>query len=140
MREKRLDIDKLSSEAIFSAITSRGPGGQNVNKVASAAQLKWNVRTTKLLSEDEINIVLAKLARRLNSFHEVIVRSDEFRDLPRNKTRALEKLAILIEECLKNPKERKPTLPTRASKKRRLEKKARRGEIKTTRRAVKWND
>jgi ribosome-associated protein len=131
-----MDVYALSLEVTFTAVASRGPGGQNVNKVASAAQLSWNVQNSRLLTEEQKTIVLMKLQNRINRDGELVLRSDEFRDLPRNKARALEKLRSLLLSALHRPKPRKATRPTRSSKFKRLEKKSRRGQIKASRRRV----
>ncbi len=131
-----MDIEKLRREVIFTAVTSRGPGGQNVNKVSSAALLRWNVQYSQLFTQEQKTLLLFKLQNRMNSEGEVVIRSDEHRDLPRNKERALEKLAEYIRQGLFRPKKRRATKPTRSSQKKRLEGKTRRGETKLQRRRV----
>ncbi len=135
-----MDIDLLRGEATFTAVPSRGPGGQNVNKVASAAHLAWNVLTSRLLTAEQKNLVHLKLANKINKAGELVIRSDEYRDLPRNKERGLEKLYHLILWAITLPKKRKPTRPTKASKKRRLEGKTHRGDTKKMRQKVRNRD
>ncbi|HEX4925616.1 MAG TPA: alternative ribosome rescue aminoacyl-tRNA hydrolase ArfB, partial [Bdellovibrionales bacterium] len=117
----------------FEAVRSRGPGGQNVNKVSSASLAFWNVEASTLFSPEQKERIREKLQNHLNKSGEVFVRSDEFRDLERNKTRSLEKLRQMIALALHKPKPRRATKPTRSSKMKRLESKKRRGETKKLR-------
>lgn len=112
----------------------RGPGGQNVNKVASCALATWDFQSSPLLTDDEKARVREKLAHALNAAGALQVRSDEFRDLERNKARALEKMAARVAAALVVPKKRKPTKPTLASRIRRQEAKVRRAQAKKLRR------
>lgn len=125
---------KLRREVIFKAVRSRGPGGQNVNKVSSAAQLDWYFEFSQLLTDDEKRRVRNKMANWINSEGSVGVRSDEFRDLERNKVRALEKLIEALKSALHVPKKRKATKPTYSSKIKRLKSKSQRAEVKRGRR------
>ena len=129
----RLAPAALAAEASFQAQRGRGPGGQNVNKVASCALLTWDFEASPLLSAPEKARLREKLARQLNSHGEIQLRSDEFRDLERNKARALEKLAERVDAALFVPKARKKTRPTLASVRRRQEAKARRSQAKKLR-------
>ena len=131
-----LTIELLRPEVFFKAVRSRGPGGQNVNRVSSAAILFWDYRHSVLLSREQKELVQQKMASLINSEGLVYLRSDEFRDLERNKSRCLEKLAQLVAQALHVPKKRKATKPTRASKQRRRESKAIRGETKKLRQKV----
>ena len=133
-----MNFDRVRLEVQIVAIRSRGPGGQNVNKVSSAAQLFWNYLDSSALSEHEKFLVGSKLGNLINNENQIFMRADEYRDLERNKARVLEKLAMFLEKALFKPKPRKATRPTRASKIRKLEGKARRGEVKKTRQKVSW--
>ena len=126
--------DTLRREVIFKAVRSRGPGGQNVNRVSSAAQAQWFFEFSPLLSAEQKARVRAKLANWINAEGAVILRADEFRDLERNKSRCLEKLAAAVKQALHVPKKRKATRPTYSSKLKRREEKSRRSEIKKGRR------
>ncbi|MBX3021408.1 MAG: aminoacyl-tRNA hydrolase [Bdellovibrionales bacterium] len=125
--------DRLRSEVFFKAVRSRGPGGQNVNKVSSAAIMYWDFLFSSLLNEDQKRRVRLRLHAMINSENQLYVRSDEFRDLGQNKARCLEKMAALVTAALHVPKKRKATKPTFASKQKRQESKRRRGEIKKLR-------
>lgn len=124
------------AEIHFSAVRSRGPGGQNVNKVSSAAQLNWEFMLSPSLSEEQKNRIHEKLYNYINRQGILYLRSDEFRDLERNKARCLEKLEKLLKRAFHIPKRRKKTRPTKASKQKRIDTKKQRGEVKQTRKKV----
>jgi ribosome-associated protein len=130
--------DLFLSEIVFKAVRSRGPGGQNVNKVSSAAMAFWNVQTSALFSVEQKDRIIQKLQNSLNHSGEIYVRSDEFRDLERNKQRCLEKLKQMIAQALHKPKQRRPTRPTKASKLRKQVSKIHRSETKAQRKKLKF--
>lgn len=134
-----MDFSRIAQEVQIVAVRSRGPGGQNVNKVSSAAQLFWNYALSRGLNAWEKMQVSMKLGNLINSEQQIYLRADEYRDLERNKSRVLEKLEMFLLKAVHKPKPRKATKPTRASKARKLEKKSRRGEIKKGRRKVDWD-
>jgi ribosome-associated protein len=134
-----MDFPRIITEVQIVAVRSRGPGGQNVNKVSSAAQLFWNYTLSTGLSPQEKYLVGAKLGNLINNEQQIFLRADEYRDLERNKSRVLEKLEMFLEKALHRPKPRRATKPTRASKIRKLEGKAKRGDIKKGRRKVDWD-
>jgi ribosome-associated protein len=113
---------------------SGGPGGQNVNKVASKAVLRWNPGTSGALSPGDRALVLARLAHRLTSTGDLVLASDKHRDQPRNAEDVLERLTEILRSALRRETPRRPTRPTRASRERRLDAKRRRGERKRSRR------
>ncbi len=100
---------------------SSGPGGQNVNKVSSKAQLRWDIWGSRGYSTDE----KARLVRELTSYltwkNEVVLQSDETRSQLQNKERVIRKLNTLVDKALLPLKLRVPTKPTRGSKERRIE-------------------
>jgi ribosome-associated protein len=123
-----LSIDE--SEITETFIRGSGPGGQNVNKVASAVQLRFDVLNSPSLPDD-VKARLARLAgRRLTQDGVLIISAQRFRTQERNREDALSRLVELIRLATERPKPRRPTRPTLASKKRRLESKARRSEVK----------
>lgn len=128
----------LSNEVSFHAQRGRGPGGQNVNKVASAVLLTWDYAASRQLDPEQKDRLAHKLAGSLNSHGEIQLRSDEFRDQERNKARALEKLAEKVAAALFVPKKRKATKPTRASRLKRLEGKVQKSRTKQLRGKVDW--
>lgn len=129
-------IEQIHREISIVAVRSRGPGGQNVNKVSSAAVVYWNPEISSAILEDQRRILLSKLKGSISKEGLLIFRSDEFRDFPQNKSRAIEKLIKQIEAALHMPKKRFATKPTRSSKERHLKSKAIRGNLKETRRKV----
>lgn len=110
-----------------------GPGGQNVNKLNTKAQVRWNVFLTKALSMDQKIILVSKLANRINNAGELLVESSEERTQLNNKNKALERLNFLVSEALIIPKKRRATKPTRASKIKRLESKNKHSRLKKMR-------
>src|SRR3954465_3763571 len=104
-----MHFSQVTKEVDFTAIRSRGPGGQNVNKVSSAAQLFWNVRFSNGVTEEEKLLIRFKLSNHINNEDQIHLRSDEFRDLEKNKSRCLEKLHNMLTGALHKPKKRTPT-------------------------------
>jgi ribosome-associated protein len=129
-------LRRLPLEVSMVAVRSRGPGGQNVNKVSSACQLYWDIQSSTALNEAQKDAVRDKLDSFINKTGQLYLRSDEFRDLEQNRRRCLEKLEALLRRALFKPKPRKKTKPTRAAKERRHQQKARRSETKTLRRRL----
>ena len=129
----KIDPDRLRSEIYFRHIRSRGPGGQNVNKTSSAARLYWDFARSRILSDFQKERVRTKLSSLLNADGLLNLRSDESRDLERNKSRCVEKLLDYLTETFHVPKKRRATKPTFGSVRRRMESKTRRGETKRMR-------
>jgi ribosome-associated protein len=124
------DLRIPAGELRVDAVRSGGPGGQNVNKVATQVQLRWNVRESSALDEQRRTRLLERLAHRLTGSGELILRATRFRRQARNLEDARERLARLVERALRVPRTRRATRPTRASKERRLATKRRRSETK----------
>jgi len=118
----------------FTFARSSGPGGQNVNKVNTKALLRWAVAKSPSLPDDIRRRLVAKQRRRLTSEGELLISSQRFRDAGRNVADCLEKLRAMLAEAAVAPKRRKPTRPSRASVRRRLEQKRRIGQRKASRR------
>jgi ribosome-associated protein len=113
---------------------SGGPGGQNVNKVASKALLRWNIAASSALPE-EVKIRLALQQKRFFTLDgELIMTSQLTRDQERNRQDCLDKLRAIILQALAVPKARKKTRPSRGSKRRRLQDKKQRSDVKQNRR------
>jgi ribosome-associated protein len=111
-----------------------GPGGQNVNKVASKVELRWNPTTSAALAPDDRAWLVHRLGGRLTGDGTLIVTSTLTRDQLQNREDAADKLAAIVRAALARPTPRRPTRPTRGSKRRRLEDKRRRAQKKRDRR------
>jgi ribosome-associated protein len=120
-------------ELDISFIRASGPGGQNVNKVSSAVQLRFDARRSRSLPND-VSIRLQALAgSRLTLEGVIVITADRHRTQERNRADAIERLVDLIAKAAYRPPVRRATKPTKASKVRRLESKAKRGDIKSSR-------
>ena len=110
-------------ELKFTFVRSSGPGGQNVNKVASKAVLHWNVRLSSVLPEDARRRLISREARRINVRGELVLSSQRHRDQLRNVSDCLAKLVAIVAAAAKKPRPRKKTRPTVASREARLSQK-----------------
>ncbi len=117
----------------FTFSRSSGPGGQNVNKLNTKALLRWSVAGSPSLPEAVRNRLLARYGRRVTSEGDLLITSQRFRDAGRNVADCLEKLRAMLEEVATAPRRRRPTKPTRASVRRRLEHKRRQSQKKRQR-------
>jgi ribosome-associated protein len=126
----------FSNELQFSASRSGGPGGQNVNKVSTRVELRFNINYSPLLSEAEKEILLDKLSNRINSEGELILICQTERSQLKNKEKVTEKFYQLLNKALTPKKKRLRTSPTLASKEKRLEGKRLKSLIKEARRKL----
>ena len=121
-------------EIRFYFIRSSGPGGQNVNKVATAVQLRFNVRASRSIDPDVQERLIRLAAHHMTADGDLVIDARKFRSQARNRQDALERLARLIEQASIRPKNREKTKPTLASKRRRQAEKRRLSQTKQLRR------
>ncbi|MBN2863337.1 MAG: aminoacyl-tRNA hydrolase [Bacteroidales bacterium] len=121
------------SELRFSASRSGGPGGQNVNKVNTKVEMRFNVSESQYLTDEEKIRISEALRGRINSDGDLLIVSQSERTQLMNKKRAEERFYKLLSMVLTVQKQRKATSPTKASKKKRIEKKKKQSEIKRLR-------
>ncbi|WP_439578997.1 alternative ribosome rescue aminoacyl-tRNA hydrolase ArfB [Elioraea sp.] len=120
-------------EIIETFVRAGGPGGQNVNKVSSAVELRFDLAHSPSLPE-AVKARAARIAgRRLTREGVIVIAAQRFRDQPRNRADALDRLVAILREAAEPPVPRRPTRPTRASKQRRVEGKVLRGRTKALR-------
>lgn len=130
-------IEIPESELQLSAIRASGPGGQHVNKVASAIHLRFDARHSNALPTAVRERLLACKDRRISPEGVITIKAQASRSQEQNKAAALDRLAELIKRALPAPKPRKKTKPGRKAKEKRLADKARRAEVKQLRSKVK---
>jgi ribosome-associated protein len=122
------------SEFQWSFVRAGGPGGQNVNKVASKAVLRWDLAGSPSVPAEVKSRLLTQQRRRITSEGELVLNSQRFRDQEKNRRDCLDKLQEMIRQAAQRPTPRRPTKPTRGSRAKRLREKHRRSTIKAARR------
>ena len=126
-----LAIDE--SEVDLSFVQASGPGGQNVNKAATAVQLRFDVAGSPSLPEDVRQRLIHLAGKRITSDGVLVIDARQFRTQERNRQEALERLVELIQQAARQPRKRAKTQPSLRAKRRRLEQKRRRSQVKRLR-------
>lgn len=135
-----LQRENVQKETVVSAVRSSGPGGQNVNKVSTKIEIRWNLLQTKVFSEEQLALLTSRLGEMLTREGELIIYAQETRSQLKNKEAAYSKLFSLLEKALTPRKKRKATQPTVASKEKRIQTKKIASERKTLRGKIRHNE
>jgi ribosome-associated protein len=133
MKPDELKKRNLENEFVYSTSRSSGPGGQNINKLNTKVELRFNINKTILLSDEEKGMICRKLPNKINGEGELILIAQSERTQLMNKKIVAEKFYYLVSKALTSPPKRRSTRPTIASKIKRLQNKKNHGYIKKLR-------
>ena len=120
MEPETLKNRNLEHEFVFTTSRSSGPGGQNVNKVSTKVELRFNIAVSQFFSEREKQLLFSKLRNKINQKGELILECQTERSQIKNKENVIEKFYFLVAKALTIPKHRRPTRPTKSSKLKRM--------------------
>ena len=127
-------MKNIEKEILFEYIRSSGPGGQNVNKVSTAVQLRFDIANSPSLINEAKARLIQLAGKRVSGDGVLVITANRFRTQEKNREDALNRFHELIRKALEKPRPRHKTKPTKASKEKRLDEKKKRGEIKRLRR------
>jgi ribosome-associated protein len=129
---EKIPFELREEEIVFEAIRAQGSGGQNVNKVSNAVHLRFDIRASSLPDELKARL-LARRDQRISGEGIIVIKAQQHRSLEKNRAEALARLQALVAAAATLPRVRRATRPTLASKRRRVESKVRRGQVKALR-------
>jgi ribosome-associated protein len=129
----KIDREALEAEIEEKFVSASGPGGQNVNKVASAVQLRFNIKRSALFDDEEKWRIRRALGSRVTTDGDIMIFAQTQRSQQRNREEARDRLAEMLEKAVVKPKKRVATKPSKAAKQRRLDGKSKRSDVKRNR-------
>ena len=127
--------DRLMRDIVWQAVRAQGPGGQHVNKVSSAVQLRLDVPSSSLPAAIKARLLKSQ-RRRIDGRGTLVIKAQRFRSQNMNRADALERLRDIVDQASQTRKPRKPTKPSKAARRRRVDDKTQRGRVKVLRRRV----
>jgi ribosome-associated protein len=137
MPSKSIRNRPVEKELRFHTSRSGGPGGQHANKTETQVELRFSIHDSQVLSEEEKQRLLKKLSNRITKEGELIITAESSRSQVKNKQEAIERFYEMLEKALKKPKKRKPTKPSLAARRRRLDEKKKHSDKKDKRKPPK---
>ena len=130
------NIDEIRNELKFTTSRSSGPGGQSVNKLNTKVTLRWDVKNSNILNDDQCSMLMIKLAKVINNEGELVLTAQESKSQVKNKEEVIRKLEVLIKKAFVIRKTRRRTRPTKASVRKRLDNKKKLSDKKKLRGGV----